>query len=328
MSNDITVVIPAYKAEATIGNTIKSLELQTDNHFDVLVVEDGFDSAQRIALYDLMNSPNGLYINDTLLQKNRGVGYARNTGLKLAHSPYICFLDADDYLLPNAIANFREFLDKEPDFIIGKTMREGKNGHFQVVGREHVTWVHGRLYRKKFLEEYGILFPNLPMSEDLAFNSLSTEFATRMYETNWPVHIQRYREGSLSRSADAELRQALTYIKAAIYYVEQASRYKGPEDMGLLPQFIAMSYFYLDAAPSLPVVSDHYATYREMCMDFIRLTSLVDLGGLLGTPWREKLTNALFLPIRPYNHAPIPMELSFEARWADAKRVVEEENKK
>ena len=117
--DDITVVIPAYRASSTIGRTIKSLELQTDNHFTVQVVEDGYDCSQRLAMYDIVNRPDGLLIDDILLQKNRGVGYARNTGIKAAKTPYIVFLDADDYLLPNAIANFREIIAKEGIFAGG-----------------------------------------------------------------------------------------------------------------------------------------------------------------------------------------------------------------
>jgi cellulose synthase/poly-beta-1,6-N-acetylglucosamine synthase-like glycosyltransferase len=41
LSKILTIVIPAYKAETTINNTLESLNYQLGNYFDVLIVDDG-----------------------------------------------------------------------------------------------------------------------------------------------------------------------------------------------------------------------------------------------------------------------------------------------
>ena len=52
-----------------------------------------------------------------LRQKNSGVSAARNTGLAVARAPYIFFLDADDVLLPDALARMAATLDRMPQCV-------------------------------------------------------------------------------------------------------------------------------------------------------------------------------------------------------------------
>lgn len=322
--NDITVVIPAYKSTETIRQTIKSLEIQTDKNFAVQIVEDGYDPLQRMAIFEIINDST-LVIDDMLLQKNRGVGFARNTGLRMVKTPYVVFLDADDLLLPNAIANFREIIGKEePDVIIGKTMREHPDGSFHVVGNGQVTWIHGRCYKKSFLDKYNIIFPKIRMSEDLTFNALCIEFAEKVFETPWPVHIQRWRDGSISRSSDSEILQAETYIGACIEYVLLSSHNALHDELKLLPQFVAMSYFYLDAIQYTAYGYGNTELYAKMCEKFCALADLIDLKRLVQTEWGDKLNQQLLVPVRPYNGPIIPPVLSFGDRWADAVKTVKE----
>src|SRR3954447_3775690 len=90
---DVSVVMPAYNAEATIGQTISSALAQTFRNFELIVVNDG--SRDRTA-----NIVQELSANDpriTLVtQKNRGVAAARNYGISLARTELIATLDADD----------------------------------------------------------------------------------------------------------------------------------------------------------------------------------------------------------------------------------------
>ena len=87
----ISVIIPAYNAEKTIAETIKSTQNQTFKDFDLLVINDG--STDKTV--DVVES-----IKDSRLRlfsfPNSGVSVARNRGIDLATGEYIAFLDADD----------------------------------------------------------------------------------------------------------------------------------------------------------------------------------------------------------------------------------------
>lgn len=90
----ISVIVPCYNAEKTIGRVLESLENQSFSDFEVVVINDGSsDKTKEIATSYLENSNlNMVYIE----QENQGVSYARNAGLNLAKGKYITFVDADD----------------------------------------------------------------------------------------------------------------------------------------------------------------------------------------------------------------------------------------
>ena len=100
LSRLVSVVIPAYNAEATIDDTLKSVRSQTHPHLEIIVVDDG--SADRTA--SIVNAHAAVDGRITLIsQKNAGVAAARNTGWQFARSALIAFIDADDLWAPTKI---------------------------------------------------------------------------------------------------------------------------------------------------------------------------------------------------------------------------------
>jgi glycosyltransferase involved in cell wall biosynthesis len=89
----VSVVIPAYNAEATIAQTISSVLAQTFKDFEIVVVNDG--SIDRTASF--VNHLSATDPRITLVsQHNTGVAAARNCGISSARSELIAPLDADD----------------------------------------------------------------------------------------------------------------------------------------------------------------------------------------------------------------------------------------
>lgn len=87
--SDVSVVIPAYNAEAFISKTIESALAQTCGVAEIIVVDDGSTdrTAQISAAFPktrVIRRPNG------------GQGAARNTGVQAASAEWIAFLDHDD----------------------------------------------------------------------------------------------------------------------------------------------------------------------------------------------------------------------------------------
>lgn len=89
----ISAVIPAFNAERTIGDAIKSVLAQTRPVNEIIVVDDG--SSDRTA--EVAARFPGVLV---LRRPNGGPGAARNTGIKAAKSEWIAFLDSDDVWLP------------------------------------------------------------------------------------------------------------------------------------------------------------------------------------------------------------------------------------
>lgn len=99
----ITFVIPAYNVEETIGRTIDSILWQTDDRYQIIIVNDGStDRTEEICLkYLEENRVKILYV----YQENKGLGGARNHGMELTETEYVSFLDSDDWLMPEYVAN-------------------------------------------------------------------------------------------------------------------------------------------------------------------------------------------------------------------------------
>ena len=105
MSYGVTILIPAYNAEKTIGRTILSIEEQTyKNELEVIVVDDG--STDRTAeIVNRMKLEVTFKIR-YFYQENSGVTIARYHGALHAKTDFIVGLDADDELEKDALKNF------------------------------------------------------------------------------------------------------------------------------------------------------------------------------------------------------------------------------
>src|SRR5512134_3903793 len=94
---NLSVIIPAYNAEAFIADTVHSALNQTYRDLEVIVVDDGSKDGTRDRL-DAFGRRVRVH-----QQANSGVARARNAGVRLATGDWIAFLDADDLWLPHKI---------------------------------------------------------------------------------------------------------------------------------------------------------------------------------------------------------------------------------
>lgn len=97
----VSVVIPAYNAELTVGETLASARAQTHRHLDIIVVDDG-SSDETAAVVEAVATEDARV--RLLRQTNRGVAAARNRGILEARGNLIAILDADDLWHPTKIA--------------------------------------------------------------------------------------------------------------------------------------------------------------------------------------------------------------------------------
>lgn len=105
-----TVVIPAYNAERTIEATLRSVLAQTEPRLRVVVVDDG-SSDRTPEIVDALAGDERLKL---IRQENQGVAAARNTGIALARTPYVSFLDNDDLWMPRHLEGMMASLEANP----------------------------------------------------------------------------------------------------------------------------------------------------------------------------------------------------------------------
>jgi len=110
----VSVIIPAYNAEAFIAETLASVVAQTLTDIEIIVVDDGSrDGTARV----VQSFPTVRYVHKT----NGGVSAARNHGVSQARGEFIAFLDSDDIWHPDKLRQQVQAMREHPDSDLCRT---------------------------------------------------------------------------------------------------------------------------------------------------------------------------------------------------------------
>lgn len=105
MNPAVTVIVPCYRAGSYVEEAIRSVQAQTFQDWECLLINDGSDDAATLEALERIDAFGDERIQ--LLQhsggENRGVSASRNLGLDHARGRYIAFLDSDDAWLPEKL---------------------------------------------------------------------------------------------------------------------------------------------------------------------------------------------------------------------------------
>ena len=176
----ITIIVPVYNAENYLKKCLDSLVKQTLKDIDIIVINDGStDKSMKIIEKYCIQYDNVRMIS----RENRGISYSRNEGIKLAKTPYIAFVDSDDYVeldmyekLYNlitkdessiAICNYKFFDDKH-NFVnknieINCKITSLQENPTLIWKMDYMPW--NKLYKKDLFDD--ICFPLDTKYEDL-----------------------------------------------------------------------------------------------------------------------------------------------------------------
>jgi glycosyltransferase involved in cell wall biosynthesis len=104
-----SVVIPVYNRAHLLEETLRSVLLQSEQDFEIVVVDDGSTDDPK-AVVEALGDPRIIFLR----RPNGGGGAARNTGIDAARGRFIAFLDSDDRYLPHHLADMRALLEGSP----------------------------------------------------------------------------------------------------------------------------------------------------------------------------------------------------------------------
>lgn len=120
---EFSVIVPAYNKEYSVIQAINSIMTQTKQASEVIIINDGSDDETLDVITSAFSSFENVVILD---QDNKGVSAARNLGISVAKSEFVCFLDADDEWIPNFLERISDLIDRYPDAICFST------GHIRI----------------------------------------------------------------------------------------------------------------------------------------------------------------------------------------------------
>jgi len=214
VSAHVSIVIPCYRQAHFLAAAVDSALAQDYAALEVVVVDDGSpDETGRIAASYAARDPRVRWV----AQPNRGLARARNAGLDASTGDYVVFLDADDLLLPGAIAAGVCALERNPQCAFAQGAFEvidaagrltgeemdaphGAGDEYELLLRSNWIWVPAAvMFRRSVFSRVAPFDPRVDAAADL-------EMYLRLAR-QYPVHrhatlVARYRRHAASMSTD------------------------------------------------------------------------------------------------------------------------------
>lgn len=211
----VSVVIPSYNYASYVESAIESVLNQSRKPDEIIVINDGSTDNTAEVLEKYKDNQKIKIVH----QKNQGVAASRNNGIRLATSPYIVCLDADDMLADSFIDVLRKAMIKDRSLGIAysglslvhatgeETIQMGWPGEFnwETQSEIHVppsnTIPSACMFRKSMWERAGGFRQFYAPGEDAEFwtRGLSLGFNAKRVTTE-ALFRYRVHEGSASRT--------------------------------------------------------------------------------------------------------------------------------
>lgn len=126
----ISVIIPAYNAEASIRRCVKSVESGKCDLFDleIVIVDDG-SSDNTLTIANDLEAKSGLI--KVYSQKNQGVAEARNTGLRMATGNLVAWCDSDDWVCEEWLPHlYKHLIEEDADISVCRASIDGIQSNY------------------------------------------------------------------------------------------------------------------------------------------------------------------------------------------------------
>jgi glycosyltransferase involved in cell wall biosynthesis len=206
----ISVVVPAWNAAATIGETLASIAAQTRRPDEVIVVDDGSEDAT-----GAIARAAGVRV---IRQSRLGMAGAMNTGVAASSGTLIAFLDSDDLWTPDKLAWQAAALLADPslDGVFGHVRcfaDPSLDGGLHVPEGERPGWLSGALLvRRASLQAVGWFDDKISSAAFIDWMNRAQHLGLRFAMRPEPALLRRIRRGS---SANPSARRNANYLKVA-----------------------------------------------------------------------------------------------------------------
>lgn len=217
---NLSIVVPVYNLERYITPLFHSLLPQSEQPFEVIIVDDGStDNTFSVIEAILSRSPE---INCKIIRtENQGVSAARNRGLSEATGQYVLFLDGDDYVSTELVQTlYTHSMQSDPDILCwgynhvsedGDTLLSYTSAYSSLTGSEALThiivnkslriWTGSIAYKRDFLRLHELRYTERCVNgEDQEFIYKALSRATKVIALPDLLSFYLQRNTSISNS--------------------------------------------------------------------------------------------------------------------------------
>lgn len=268
----LDIIIPHYTEPWTVGQKFfDMLNLQRGVDFDkvhVILVNDGQEHALPNECF--MDMP---YKVEQISIPHAGVSAARNEGLRRAEHEWVMFCDFDDMLAH--VYALRDIMAQLPapgyDALWTETIVETMHDSYinAVHHKEMTSYIHGKIYRRKYLLDNGIMFDtDLAFGEDHVFNMIAfkTNGTGRKGKlvTPMPSYVWCWQQGSVTLQPERQEENVSCRWKADIELCGFFKRKRMETEYGeMVAKTIWDAYYMLN-------VNEPTETEANIQADFVR----------------------------------------------------------
>lgn len=224
----ISIIIPCYNVEKYIDRCFESLRNQTIgiDSMELIFINDASadGTLSKLTEYEQQYPESVLVINFT---ENQRQGTARNVALTYASAPYIGYVDSDDWVEWNMFEKMVDAIEKydcdfvECGFDYAKDHRHrqptkpwGSTGFMDltdaserqqfVKSKVALVMVWDKVFKKSFIEENDIFFPEKTLHEDIFFVYLAFNYARSYYYMDDVLYHYFVNEGGTMQAKNAD----------------------------------------------------------------------------------------------------------------------------
>jgi len=200
-----SIIVSVYNTEAYLDKCLQSILHQTFTDFEVILIDDGSqDKSAEICEKYAQIDKRILLIH----QENQGVSATRNTALGMASAPYIIWVDSDDWIEKNLLAEVKKTIDQTSADIILFDYYIVKNMEYEK---------HTLQYHEGFLDKQEAM-SELSLDEDLRSYLWNKAFKRSLFEGVCFPDIYRLMEDYYIMHLLFHRASSFYYLPRLLYY--------------------------------------------------------------------------------------------------------------
>lgn len=272
-----SIIIPAYNAQNSLYACLQSVQNQTYQNYEAIIVDDGStDDTPQIAKRFSMADARFRCVH----QNNSGVSAARNHGLSMASGEFLCFLDSDDRYVDTYLQEFYTMISDNPECdlfccgyrrvdsinrVIGDTVWSEDSDRCCVLPRTQIMGLHektldaalwNKAYRRKIIETHNLhMDEDLSLGEDMLFNYAYFDVcAPLMVICNKALYLYtKAEDGTLDSKYRPDLKEIYLKINGQVFsYLKRWNL-----DQAQMGKFYDSAFFRMEKVL--------YNTFRKEC---------------------------------------------------------------
>lgn len=202
----VSIIVPVYNVEKYVEKCLNSLISQSYKNIEIILIDDGSKDNSGKICDEYKRKDSRIKV---VHKENAGVSEARNSGIQKATGEYLCFVDADDFVMNDYIEYMHQLIVKDSSDIAICTKMfsnfnekqtsdemienlDGENSVIRILNYRMPIGVYSRIFKKNLIDDNRIRFlKDIYMGEGFNFNVACFQKAKKVIISNYKVYYYR-----------------------------------------------------------------------------------------------------------------------------------------